>query len=39
MEWQTASKELIEQLVRRGRNVHQICAILHIDAIELHQAA
>jgi hypothetical protein len=37
MEWQTASKEWIEQLVRRGCNVHQLCSILHIDVVELRR--
>jgi hypothetical protein len=37
MEWQTASKEWIEQLVRHGCNVHQLCSILRIDVIELRR--
>ena len=37
MEWQTADKKWIEQLVRRGSNVQQICSILRIDVIELRR--
>lgn len=37
MEWQTASKEWIEKLVRHGCNVQQMCSILRCDAIELRR--